>query len=228
MSAQTIPQVSDNTSALVSHLHTLCFPSGLEEARRIRAIRTTQRGEMRMSPESRWIPFSAEEFVDATRSSFRWQARLDPGKLSGPTVIDAYDGGHGQLTVKLGGLLRVKKIAGPDMDRGELQRYLSSIIFCPSILLNHPSLGISAAGPSTLRLHDREDVTGASIDLDFSGVAGPIACYAMRPRLIGKRGVLTPVVRNRKRFSRARRRSHRDTIRSGLAPSRGAVHVLPC
>ena len=191
MSAQTIPQVSDNTSALLSHLHAVCFPAGLEAARCIRAIRSKQKGEMRMSPGSRWIPFVAEEFVDATRSSFRWEARLDPGKLSGPTVIDAYDGGHGQLTVKIGGVLPVKKIAGPDMDQGELQRYLCSIILCPSILLNHPSLEIHTAGPSTLRLSDRQDVIEATIDLDFSGVAGPIACYATRPRMVGKRAVLT-------------------------------------
>jgi hypothetical protein len=133
MSAQVTPIVPD-VSALVAHLHSLCFPAGIEAARSIRAVRSKQTGEMRMSPQSRWIPFTAEEFVDATRSSFRWEARLDPGKITGPTVIDAYEEGHGWLAVKVGGILPVKKITGPEADRGEIQRYLASIIFCPSML----------------------------------------------------------------------------------------------
>jgi hypothetical protein len=32
-----------------------------------------------MSPEARWIPFTAEEFTDTTGSNFRWDACLDPG-----------------------------------------------------------------------------------------------------------------------------------------------------
>jgi hypothetical protein len=83
-------------SSLV-RLRSFCFPGGEEAARRIRAIRTTQRGEIRMSPEARWIPFTADEFIDATRSSFRWEARLDPGKVGSPIVIDAYEDGHGRL-----------------------------------------------------------------------------------------------------------------------------------
>jgi hypothetical protein len=71
-------------SALV-RLRSFCFPGG-EAARRIRAIRTTQRGEIRMSPEACWIPFTAAEFIDATLTSFRWEARLDPGKIGSPTV----------------------------------------------------------------------------------------------------------------------------------------------
>jgi hypothetical protein len=44
-----------------------------------------------MSPEARWIPYTAEQVTDSTRSSFRWEARLDPGKITSPTVTDAYE-----------------------------------------------------------------------------------------------------------------------------------------
>jgi len=122
-----------------------------------------------MSPEARWIPFGAEEFIDATRSNFRWEARLDPGKIGSPTVIDAYEDGHGRLQVKLGGIVPVKKITGQDADKGEIQRYLASVVFCPPMLLNHPTLEWSAVGASTLRLRDCQGPTGATVDVDLSG-----------------------------------------------------------
>lgn len=145
-----------------------------------------------MSPEARWIPFTADEFIDATRSSFRWEARLDPGKIGSPTVIDAYEDGHGRLQIKLGGIVTIKKITGPDADKGEMQRYLASVVFCPPMLLNHPTLEWNAVGPVTLRLRDRQDPTGATVDLDLSEEGRPLVCRADRPRLVGKQAVLTP------------------------------------
>jgi len=180
-----------NAETLLARLRTFCLPGGEDAARRVRAVRTTEIGEMRMSPAARWIPFTAEETIDATRSSFRWEARLDPGKLGSPVVTDAYEEGHGRLVVKLAGILPVKKITGPDADRGELQRYLSSIVFCPPMLLNHSSLDWTAVGPLTLRLRDRDDPTGATVDLDISENGRPLACRAVRPRIVGKQAILT-------------------------------------
>ncbi len=178
-------------SSLV-RLRSFCFPGGEEAARRIRVVRTTQRGEIRISPEARWIPFTANEFIDATQSSFRWEARLDPGKIGSPTVIDAYEGGHGRLQVKLGGIVPVKKITGPDADKGEIQRYLASVVFCPPMLLNNPTLDWNAVGPFTLRLRDRQDSTRATVDVELSEEGRPLVCRADRPRLVGKQAVLTP------------------------------------
>jgi len=152
----------------------------------------TEEGEMRMSPEARWIPFTAEQFVDATRSSFHWDARLDPGKIVSPMVTDAYEEGHGRLVVKLGGILPVQIIEGPDADKGELQRYLSSIALCPPILLNHPSLDWVVAGPLTLRVRDREDPVGATVEISVGEDGRPLGFRADRPRMVGKKAVLTP------------------------------------
>ncbi len=181
-----------DTPALLARLHAFCFAAGEAAARHVRAVRTTQKGEMRMLPEARWIPFTAEEFTDATRSSFRWCARLDPGKISSPTVTDAYEEGRGRLVVKLAGVVPIQKVAGLDVDKGELQRYLGSIAFCPSILLNHPWLDCAAVAPLTLRIQDRRDLTGATVDLDISEQGAPLMCRADRPRMVGKRAITTP------------------------------------
>jgi len=183
---------ASDTLTLLARLRSFCFPGGEEAARRVGAVRTAEKGEMRMSPQARWIPFTAEQFTDARRSSFRWNARLDPGKIASPVVIDAYEEGRGRLVVKLGGVLPVRKVTGPDADKGELQRYLSSIAFCPPILLNHPSLNWTAVGPLTLRVRDREDPTGATVDIDLDDDGRPLGCRADRPRMVGKKTVLTP------------------------------------
>jgi hypothetical protein len=51
-------------------------------------------------------------------------------------------------------IVPVKKLVGPEVDRGELGRYLASIVLCRSILLNHEALGWNVLGPLTLRVHD--------------------------------------------------------------------------
>lgn len=145
-----------------------------------------------MSPEARWIPFTAEQTVEARRSSFRWNARLRSSRLTPVTITDAYEDGHGALAVKAAGLVPLKKASGGDVDQGELQRYLASIVFCPPALLNNASLQGSAVGQLTLRLRDRNDSTGATVDLEISSEGRPIACRALRPRLAGKHSVITP------------------------------------
>ena len=181
-----------NAHVLLGRLRAYCFPYGEEKARLIRSVRTSETGQMRMSPEARWIPFTAEQTIDATRSCFHWEARLDPGRIATVTVIDAYQQSRGRLEVKVGGLIPVKKIEGLEADRGELQRYLASIVFCPAILLNNLSLEYEAVGARALRIRDRNDQTGAIVDLEISEQGQPLNCRAERPRLVGKQAVPTP------------------------------------
>ncbi len=188
---QTHATTPADTSTLLTNLRSFCFPGGEEAARRIRTVRTTQSGEMRMSPEARWIRFTADETTHTTRSGFRWEAHLDPGKIGSPTVIDAYEQGHGRLVVKLGRIVPVRRIAG---NRGRQRRdpALPRVDrFLPAAAAESSDAGGNAVGPSTLRFHDRLDPTGATVDLDLSDEGCPLACHATRPRLVGKQTVLT-------------------------------------
>jgi len=182
----------DESPALLASFRSFCFPGGEDAARLVRGVKITQRGEFCMSPGARWSSFTAEERINATQSGFCWDARFGGSRLGSYVVTDAYEEGRGRLTIKLAGMLTVKKFAGPDLDKGEIQRYLSEILMCPSILLNHPSLEFTATGHRTLRLRDGRDSTGATVDFEFSDEGRPIACRAERPRLVGKRTVLTP------------------------------------
>jgi uncharacterized protein DUF6544 len=185
-------ELTQETRALLVRLCGFCFPGGEGPARLVRAIRTTQRGEIRASPSARWIPFTAEEVIETKRSSFRWEARYRGGSMGLISVTDAYEEGHGRLVVKLGGVIPVQKVLGAEADKGELQRYLSSVVLCPPIVLNHDSLEWRGVGPLTLRVRDREDPTGAKVELEMSEEGRPLTCRADRPRLVGKLTVLTP------------------------------------
>jgi hypothetical protein len=182
----------DARESLLARVRAFCFPGGEPAARPVRGVREKQRGEMRSGPGARWIPFTAEEVIEATRSSFRWEARYSSGLNSAFTVTDAYEEGHGRLALKLGGLLPVKSMRGPEFDKGEIQRYLGAIAMCPAAILNHGSLEWSVAGPACLRVWDREDPTGATVDLEIGEDGRILGCRAERPRLLGKETVPTP------------------------------------
>jgi hypothetical protein len=105
-------------------------------------------------------------------------------------VTDAYEVGHGRLTGKVGGgLIPVKNLAGPDVDKAELQRYLASLVLSPAILLNHASLESRAIAPSTLRLFDSRG-PAASVELDLSEQGCP-HLSRQSPRIVGQQGIAT-------------------------------------
>ena len=176
---------------LLVRLRKFCFPGGEEPARLVRAIRTRQQGEIRSSPKSRWVRFSAEETIETHRSSFCWEAWYQGGGMGWVKVIDAYENGHGQLAIKLGGVIPVRKAQGPEFDKGELQRYLASVTLCPPILLNHPTLAWTALDSRTLRVRDLGDPTGAEVSFEVKEDGRPLACRAVRPRAVGKDTVAT-------------------------------------
>jgi hypothetical protein len=167
---------SGETHALLARLRAFCFPGGEECARSVSAVRTTERGEMRASPSARWIPFTAEQVIEA-----RYQGK----RMDLISVTDAYEAGYGRLVVKLGGVIPVRKVQGPESVRGGLQRYLASIVLCPAIVLNHGSLDWTAVGLFSLRVRDCADPTGATVDVDISEDGRPLACRADRPRMVG-------------------------------------------
>lgn len=183
--------MSVSSAGLLARLKAYCFPGGENAVRGILGIRTKQHGEIRSSPAAKWNPFTAEEFVDAVNTAFRWEARMGSGLITSVQVTDAYESGHGRLVLKKGPLT-LKKMVGLEVDKGELQRYLGYIPYCPAMLLNNPSLEITESGPLTFRLSDRRDQTGASVELDIAEDGRPLLTRAVRAMVVGKRVIFTP------------------------------------
>ena len=84
-----------------------------------------------------------------------------------------------------------KASRGPALDRGEVQRYLSSLMLCPAALVNHASLEWTAVAESVLRVRDSADPTGAAVEFEIGIDGKPTSCRTIRPRLVGKNAVDT-------------------------------------
>jgi len=180
------------TRPLLSLLRNFGMPGGTDAARPVCGVRIFEKAEMRSAPGAPWIPFTSETTMDARISSFRWDANMRSGRLRSVAVTDAYENGQGRLVARIAGVIPVANMKGPDFDKGELQRYLASIVLCPPVLLHHPTLEWRALGIRTLRVRDTADQTGATIDLELGEDGAPLTIRAERPRAVGKRTVLTP------------------------------------
>jgi len=185
-------ELRPETAALVERFRLFALPGGADAVRGARGVRLTQRGEMIRSPRSRGIPFTAEQTIDALRSGFRWVAAVRAGPVTLMTATDAYEDGGGSLVLRAGGIVPVSRGEGPDFDRGELQRYLGEVVFCPPALVRHPSLEWTAVGPDTARIQDRAGPGDATVDVTIDEARGIITCVADRPRAVGKQSVITP------------------------------------
>jgi hypothetical protein len=175
---------------LVERMKGFSLPAGELAVRDVRGIKTTQRGEMRSSPNAPWVSFTAEEYVDATKSGFCWNAQLGTG-LKSVTVTDAYENGQGRLVVKKGPL-KLRELRGSDVDKGELQRYLAYLSYCPAMIVNNPYLVMVSVGPQTLRISDKSAQAGASVDLDVDDTGRISLARAIRPMTVGRKIVMTP------------------------------------
>ena len=180
---------SGDTEPALGRLRAFLLPGGEAAARGVRAMTASERGEIRSAPRARAIPFTAQESIDATQSAFRWDARMAGGKLGLFRVTDAYEEQRGRLVITVGGVVPLKKMTGPDFDKGELQRYLAYAVFCPPILVNNPALEWTAAGDDCVRVRDRTDPTGATVDIEIDADGRPVVMRALRPR---EKGVETP------------------------------------
>lgn len=178
--------------ALLDRWRAWAFPGGEEAARAVVAVEWSEAGEMRASPRARWLPFTATQRTDATRSAFRWDAVMGTGLLGRTAVTDAFEDGRGWLSARAAGILPVARIQGPETDRGELQRYLADLARCPTALLLHPTLELAGAGPGVLRARDAAGPEGATVDLEMGPDGGPVAVRAIRHRAVGRRFVEGP------------------------------------
>ena len=104
------------------------------------------------------MPFSAEQSLSAVDTEFVWHARFKMAPLVTGVVEDAYVDGRGRLDAKIWGVLPVAHARGLDVDRGEAQRYLAELVWCPMAWLHNPGLQYRVLADDRVRVwvHDHD------------------------------------------------------------------------
>ncbi len=102
----------------------------------IRTVRLRQQGYMRMQPGQKWLPMVAEQYFTTTPPAFLWHTTIRPFPLASISATDQFWQGHGSMRIKLWSVIPLGNARGPEMDQGELQRFLLEMAWFPAAWLS--------------------------------------------------------------------------------------------
>jgi len=103
----------------------------------VETVEIEQSGEFRLGgPDGDWRAFTAGQHCSRDPPAFVWDAQIEIAPLLPARVLDCYVRGAGRLRARLRGAIPVAT-AGPDpeMDEGELLRYLAESVWYPTALI---------------------------------------------------------------------------------------------
>ena len=84
-------------------------------------------------------------------------------------VEDAYEDGKGRLDAKIFGLVSVAHARGLEVDRGEAQRYLAELPWCPMALVHNRQLRFRETAEDRIRVSVHDDATSVDLLFDADG-----------------------------------------------------------
>ncbi len=128
-----------------------------------------QRGTMRLKATGKWLPFTAEQWMAVREVGFCWHARVKMAPFVTAVVEDKYEAGQGLLDVKLWGAVPIAHEDGPDIDRGEIQRYLAELPWNPGALLLNPELRFEERPDGVVRVWTGEPTLYVDLFFDSAG-----------------------------------------------------------
>ncbi len=95
-----------------------------------------QKGEMRTTPDGKWMPVGSRQFITVDKPGFFWTADVLAAPMISMTARDKYENGKGFMTIRLLSLFPVADAKGPETDQGAMVRYLAEICWLPSAALS--------------------------------------------------------------------------------------------
>jgi hypothetical protein len=158
----------------------LAIPEGRP---RVRRARFTQAGVFRTRDEpEQWQPFRAVQQVTTSPPGFVWDATVRMAPLLSARVVDAYRHGSGVLRARLLGVFTVADAAGPEVDSGELMRYLAAAIWYPTALAPNERLRWQAVDERSAIavLHDSGREVAMKFCFDDNGLVSHIEAERFR------------------------------------------------
>ncbi len=139
--------------------------SGIDPAATGGRAAFTQEGMMWRSPHGKPLRFAATQWIDSASTAFFWAARFQMMPGVSLHITDAYENEKGRLEGRLWGWLKLLRQTGPEVDRGEVYRYLSELAWAPVAYSANRALTWEHRGPDGLRVSC--EVAGRSLRLDY-------------------------------------------------------------
>lgn len=123
------------------------------------------------------ISISADQWASAAADGIVWRGQ---GRMLGlpVVVVDSYVDGEGYLEARLAGAIKVAGGAGPDFDKGELQRYLSELPALPDAILNNAGLAWRVLDAMTVEVTAHSASGAASVRFGFDAAGDIVAIEA--------------------------------------------------
>lgn len=128
---------NNDTSQVPSIIQKWMQTSGIRDKKAIYTARLKQLGEMRTTPESNWMRFTAEQYFDVTNPSFIWTTKVETMPLITTSGRDIFTNAEGEMLIKLAGLIPVvDERKNEKINQGTMLRFLAEICWFPSAALN--------------------------------------------------------------------------------------------
>lgn len=140
-----------------------------DDQRFVESVQLSQRGEFRFGDSSNaWKPFQATQHFASRSPGFVWDATIDVFPSIPVRVVDAYVGGEGTLQARLLSAIPMANAeSGPEMDAGELMRYLGESVWFPTALLSD-DIEWEAIDERSARARIEDGETSVSLVFQFS------------------------------------------------------------
>jgi len=105
--------------------------SGILGKERPNVIRIEQKGAMRSTPTSKWMPFEATQFFTIDPPAFVWQANIHAAPMVNIAGRDKFENGRGNMLIRPLSLITLTNSSGAEIDEGTLVRFLAEMLWFP-------------------------------------------------------------------------------------------------
>jgi hypothetical protein len=96
------------------------------------SVRLKQKGEMRTKPNSKWMPFTANQYFNVNNPSFVWSTNVDVMPIIPMIGRDKLVNGKGEMLMHLAGLIPVVNASKNEkINQGAMLRYLAELCWFP-------------------------------------------------------------------------------------------------
>ena len=112
--------------------------SGTVGKQNILSVRLKQKGQMKTKPNTKWMPFTAQQYFNVETPSFVWITKVENNSAIYMVGRDKLSNGNGSMLIKLLALIPVVNETKSDkLNSGTMQRFLSEMCWFPSATLNN-------------------------------------------------------------------------------------------